>query len=217
MAAKRRTRGRPQVPEITEAQRKTLKELRDFIASRKYPPTMSELGERLGVAAASAHQLVKQLERKGYVTREARKARSLSVVRDPEDRPEKLVPVPLVGTVAAGPALLAEENHLGDVLIDQSIAGRGRCFALRINGDSMTGAGMKNGDVIIVRQQPVAESGEIVVALLDDEATVKRLFIQGDRIELLAENRRYKPIEIGADTEFRIVGKVVAIRSSEAK
>tara|TARA_B100001123_G_scaffold27966_1_gene29836 strand:- start:31 stop:555 length:525 start_codon:yes stop_codon:yes gene_type:complete len=153
MAAKRRSRGRPQVPEITEAQRKTLKELRDFIASRKYPPTMSELGERLGVAAASAHQLVKQLERKGYVTREARKARSLSVVRDPEDRPEKLVPVPLVGTVAAGPALLAEENHLGDVLIDQSIAGRGRCFALRINGDSMTGAGMKNGDVIIVRQQ----------------------------------------------------------------
>ena len=217
MPAKRRSRGRPEVPEITEAQRKTLKELRDFIASRKYPPTMSELGERLGVAAASAHQLVKQLERKGYVSREARKARSLSVVRDPEDRPEKLVPVPLIGSVAAGPALLAEENHIGDVLIDQSIAGRGRCFALRINGDSMTGAGMKNGDVIIVRQQPVAESGEIVVALLDDEATVKRLSIQGDRIELLAENRRYKPIEIGADTEFRIVGKVVAIRSNEAE
>ncbi len=217
MAAKRRSRGRPEVPEITEAQRKTLKELRDFIASRKYPPTMSELGERLGVAAASAHQLVKQLERKGYVSREARKARSLSVVRDPDDRPEKLVPVPLIGSVAAGPALLAEENHIGDVLIDQSIAGRGRCFALRINGDSMTGAGMKNGDVIIVRQQPVAESGEIVVALLDDEATVKRLSIQGDRIELLAENRRYKPIEIGADTEFRIVGKVVAIRSNAAE
>jgi repressor LexA len=216
MAAKRKSRGRPEVSEITEAQRKTLKELRDFIASRKYPPTMSELGDRLGVAAASAHQLVKQLERKGYVTREARKARSLSVVRDPEDRPERLVPVPLIGSVAAGPAL-SEENHIGDVLIDQSLAGRGRCFALRINGDSMTGAGMKNGDVIIVRQQPVAESGEIVVALLDDEATVKRLSIQGDRIELLAENRRYKPIEIGADTEFRIIGKVVAIRSNDAE
>ena len=116
------------MPEITEAQRKTLKELRDFIASRKYPPTMSELGDRLGVAAASAHQLVKQLERKGYVTREARKARSLSVVRDPEDRPEKLVPVPLIGSVAAGPALLAEENHIGDVLIDQSIAGTWTLF-----------------------------------------------------------------------------------------
>ena len=155
MVAKRKTPGRPQVPGITESQRKTLLALRSFIASHKYPPTMSELGERLGVAAASAHQLVRQLERKGYVTREARKARSLSVVRNPEHRPERLVPVPLVGTIAAGPALFAEENHLGDVLIDQSIAGRGRCFAMRINGDSMTGAGMKDRDVIIVRQQPV--------------------------------------------------------------
>jgi len=211
----RRTRGRPLNAEITEAQRKTLHELRNFIASRKYPPTMSELGDRLGMSAASAHQLVKQLERKGYVTSEPRKARSLSVVRDPEHRLEKLVPVPLVGMVAAGPALLAEENHLGEVLIDQSIAGRGRCFAIRINGDSMTGAGMNNGDVIIIRQQPVAESGEIVVALLDNEATVKRLWIQGDRIELRAENRRFKPIEIEAEADFRILGKVLAIRSHQ--
>lgn len=215
MAAKRQTAGRPLMPEITDTQRKTLQELRDFIASRKYPPTMSELGDRLGVAAASVHQLVKQLERKGYVTSEPRKARSLSVVRDPEHRLEKLVSVPLVGTVAAGPALLAEENVLGEVLIDQIIAGRGRCFALRINGDSMTGAGMNNGDVVIIRQQPVAESGEIVVALLDNEATVKRLWIQGDRIELRAENPRYKPIEIEAETDFRILGKVVAIRSHQ--
>ncbi|HAN99489.1 MAG TPA: repressor LexA [Planctomycetaceae bacterium] len=217
MAAERRSRGRPPVPDLTEPQRKALQTLRDFIAQRKFPPTMSELGERLGVTAASAHQLVGQLEQKGYVTREPRKARSLSVVREPEHRPEQLVSVPLVGTVAAGPALLAEDNHIGDVLVDRSIAGRGRCFALRINGDSMTGAGMRNGDVVIVRQQPVAESGEIVVALLDGEATTKRLWIQGDRIELRAENRRYKPIEIAADAEFRIVGKVVAIRSDGTK
>ena len=81
----------------------------------------------------------------------------------------------------------------------------------------MTGAGMKDRDVIIVRQQPVAESGEIVVALIDAESTVKRLWIQGDRIELRAENRRYKPIEINAEVEFRIVGKVVAIRSNETE
>jgi repressor LexA len=83
---------------------------------------------------------------------------------------------------------------------------------LRISGESMKGAGMNDGDVIIVRQQAVAQSGEIVVAMLDDEATVKRLWIDGDRIELRAENRKYKPIEITAEREFRIVGKVLAIR-----
>ena len=149
MTGKKRSSGRPQVPEITESQKQALKELQDFIACHKYPPTMSELGKRLGVAAPSAYQLVLQLERKGYVSRESRKARSLSIVRQVEDTPEKLVPVPLLGIVAAGPALLAEENHLGDILVDQSIAGRGRCFALRVSGESMKGAGMHDGDVIM--------------------------------------------------------------------
>ncbi|MFO0916671.1 MAG: transcriptional repressor LexA [Pirellulales bacterium] len=214
MAAKPKLRGRPQVAELTAAQRQTLQELQHFIASRKFPPTMTELGDRLGIAAASAHQLVKQLERKGYVSREARKARSLSVVRAPEDRPAKLVAIPLVGSVAAGPALFAEQNHIGDVLVDQAIASRGRCFALRVKGVSMTGAGIEHGDIVIVRQQPVAESGEIVVALLEDEATVKRLWMKDDQIELRAENRRFKPIPVESVRDFRIVGKVVAVRSN---
>ncbi len=208
------TRGRPPEQRITEAQRRALKEIRDHIAARDYPPTMSELGGLLGVTAASAHQLIKQLENKGYVTREPRKARSLKVVREPQREIEKLVPVPLVGVVKAGPAMLAEENRLGEVLVDQSIAGRGRCFALRVSGDSMIDAGMDDGDVVICLQQPVAESGEIVVALVDDEATVKRLAIRGDRVELRAENKRYNPILVGPDDDFRILGKVLAIRSS---
>jgi len=208
------TRGRPPEQQITDAQRRALKEIRDHIAARDYPPTMSELGGLLGVTAASAHQLIKQLENKGYVTREPRKARSLKVVREPQRQLEKLVPVPLMGVVKAGPAMLAEENRLGEVLVDQSIAGRGRCFALRVSGDSMIDAGMDDGDVVICLQQPVAESGEIVVALVDDEATVKRLAIRGDRIELRAENKRYNPILVGPDDDFRILGKVLAIRSS---
>ena len=208
------TRGRPPARQITDAQRRALKEIRDHIAARDYSPTMSELGGLLGVTAASAHQLIKQLENKGFVTREPRKARSLKVVREPQREIEKLVPVPLVGVVKAGPAMLAEENRLGEVLVDQSIAGRGRCFALRISGDSMIDAGMDDGDVVICLQQPVAESGEIVVALVDDEATVKRLAIRGDRIELRAENKRYPPILVGPDDDFRILGKVLAIRSS---
>jgi repressor LexA len=118
------------------------------------------------------------------------------------------------GQVEAGPAMLAEENRLGELLVDQTIASRGRCFALRVSGDSMVGAGMNDGDVVICRQQPVAESGEIVVALLGEEATVKRLYIHGDRIELRPENKRYKPIVIGPDDNLSILGKVVAARQS---
>jgi len=212
MSSNRKGRGRPRDDQITETQQRALKEIRDFITRRKFPPTMQELGELLGVTAASAHQQVKQLERKGYLSREPGKARSLSVLREPERHLKSLIPIPLIGVVKAGPAMLAEENRLGDVLIDASIARRGRCFALRISGDSMINAGMDDGDIVICRQQPVAESGEIVVALLGDEATVKRLSIRSDRIELQAENRRYRPIVIGPDDDFSIQGKVVAIR-----
>ena len=217
MARKQPRRGRPHAEEITDVQRNALKELRDYIAARSYPPTMNELGQLLGVTPASAHQLVKHLERKGYVSREPRKARSLKVVRDLQEQLEKLIPVPLVGVVRAGPAMLAEENRLGEVLVDSRIVGDSRCFALRVSGDSMTGAGIRNGNVVICRQQPVAESGEIVVALLDDESTVKRLVIRGDRIELQSENKRYKPIPVGPDIDFRIIGKVLAIRSDVGK
>jgi len=211
MAAGRK-RGRPQEVQITDAQRRTLTEVRDFIAKRGFPPTMNELGERLGVASASAHQLVKQLERKGYLKRQPRKARSLSVVREPQSPLASFVAVPLVGLVKAGAAMLAEENPLGEILVDAAVAGRGPCFALTISGDSMIDAGIHDGDVVIVRRQPVAESGEIVVALLGDEATVKRLLIEGDVIELRAENKRYKPIPVSGETEFRLLGKVIAIR-----
>lgn len=214
MGTNRKGRGRPQEDAITESQRRALREIRDFIARKKYPPTMKELGELLGVTAASAHQQIRQLERKGYIARQPGKARSLSVVREPERHPETLVPVPLIGQVMAGPAMLAEENRMGEVLVEGSVARRGSCFALRVSGDSMTGAAIRDGDIVIVRQQPVAESGEIVVALVGDEATVKRLFIQGDRIELRPENKRYKPVSIGPDTDFRILGKVLAVRRS---
>jgi repressor LexA len=217
MAKKQQRRGRPHVDEITDVQRNALKEVRDYIAARRYPPTMNELGDLLGVTPASAHQLVKQLERKGYVSREPRKARSLKVVRDLQEQLEKLIAVPLIGVVQAGPAMLAEENRLGEVLVDSRLVGNSRCFALRVSGDSMTNAGIRDGDVVICRQQPVAESGEIVVALLDDESTVKRLVIRGDRIELQPENKRYKPIAVEPDIDFRIIGKVLAIRNDVGK
>lgn len=212
MTGQPRGRGRPKVETLTDNQRRVLQEMCDFIARHNYPPTMQELGALLGITGASVHQLVKQLERKGYVTRKPRQARSLVVVRRPEQAVETLMPVPLLGVVKAGPAMLAEENRIGDVLVDAGIAGRGRCFALRVSGDSMIDAGMCDGDVVIVRQQPVAESGEVVVALIGDDATVKRLFVSGDQIELRPENKNYKPIVVAAEVDFRILGKVIAVR-----
>jgi repressor LexA len=205
-------RGRRPTVELTETQLRVLREVRDFIAQRGIPPTSKELAQVLGVSPATAHEQVGQLVRKGFVRREPRKARGIFLVREPDEQPTDLVSIPLVGSVPAGSPLLAEENVLGEVLVDRKLASSGRCFALRIVGESMRDASINDGDLIIVRQQPVAENGDIVVAMLDDDATVKRLSIRGHEIELRPENPKFKPTRIGPDCNLRIIGKVVAIR-----
>ncbi len=205
-------RGRRPVEEITDPQRHTLRELCRFTNRQGFPPTIQELADILGISSPSVRDQVKQLVRKGYVKRESRKARGLTVVREPTDEVLDLLSVPIVGRVAAGQPILAEENIIGEVLVDSRAARSGRCFALEVQGDSMIDAGIHERDLIVVREQPVAESGDIVVALLDQEATVKRLFIREERIELRPENPKLRPRPIGPDDGLRILGKVVAIR-----
>lgn len=205
-------RGRRPAVELTETQLRVLHEVRDFIAHRGIPPTAKELAEILGVSPATAHEQVGQLVRKGFVRREPRKARGIFIIREPDDEPADLVPIPLRGIVPAGAALLAEDNILGEVLVERKLAATGRCFALRVKGESMRDASINDGDVVIVRQQPVAENGDIVVALVDDEATVKRLSIRGHEFELRPENPDFESLRIGPDHEWRIIGKVVAVR-----
>jgi len=176
---------------------------------------MSELGAKLGITSASAHNLVGQLERKGFVRREPRKARSLSVIREPEQSIETQVPVPLLGKVTAGRMMLAIENRIGIVMVNRNITQRGLCFALKFSGDSMIEAGIRDGDFVIVRQQPIAENGQIIVALVNDESTVKRLFISDELIELRPANKKYSPIVIQPDSDFRVLGKVVGITRHE--
>ncbi|MEK6675072.1 MAG: transcriptional repressor LexA [Planctomycetota bacterium] len=207
--------GRKPVTEITGTQQRTLREILRFTAHHGFPPTMADLAASLDISHASAHEQVCQLERRGYVRREPNKARGLVVLKQPVDDVENLVPVPIIGTVAAGVPIFAEQNRVGEVLVTSSVVRTGHCFALRVTGDSMTGAGIRDRDLVIVRQQPVAESGDIVVALLGDDATVKRLFIQEHQIELRSENRKYKPMSIGAEHDLRIIGKVVAVRRDQ--
>jgi len=206
--------GRKLTGEITDPQMRTLKAIRKFVDQRGFPPTSAELGEMLNITNASAHDQISQLVRKGYLKREPGKARGLTIVREPVSTVLGLVSVPIVGRVAAGLPILADENVIGEVLVESSVVSGGRFFALEVQGDSMRDAGINEGDTLIVRQQQVSESGDIVVALLEDEATVKRLYINNDRIELRPENTRYKPITIGPDDDLRIVGRVVAVRSS---
>ena len=148
----------------------------------------------------------------GFSEARSREARGIFFSRLPDDRPTDLASVPILGTVPAGSPLLAEENILGQVMVDRKLVAAGRCFALRVTGESMRDAAIHDGDMVIVRQQQLAENGDIVVALLDDEATVKRLSIRADQIELRPENPAFKPLRIGPDHLLRIIGKVVAVR-----
>ncbi len=206
----RRKPGPKPVDGLTRSQEKLLTTIRDLIAEQGLPPTMKEIGAVLGMRGPSVYEQMMNLVRKGYLRHTARKARSVEIVEQPPLVSE-IVPVPIVGTVAAGVPILAVENVMGQIGVEANVV-RGQCFALEVEGDSMIDADIKEGDYLIVRQQPLAENGDIVVALLEDEATVKRLFISEDRIELRPENAAYRPIRVAPDAEIRILGKVLAVR-----
>jgi hypothetical protein len=131
---------------------------------------------------------------------------------------DDVVAVPVVGVIAAGQPILAVENIVGEMLVDAPLVRRSQCFALQVTGDSMMNAGIGDGDYVVVRQQQVAESGDIVVALLGEEATLKRLGIDNDHIELRSENPEHPAIQVAAPDEVQIQGKVIAVnKPTEAR
>lgn len=210
----KRGRGRPIIETLTEPQKRLLLAIETYISRHGMSPTMRELAEELEHGVASVFKQVERLERNGYVSRVAGKSRSLTVIRSANDESLiGLVTIPLVGTVVAGHPLMAQENLLGELLVDASTVRSGRHFALKVSGQSMINAGISSGDVVIVRQQPLADHRDIVVALLNDEATVKRLHYRSGEVSLLPENPNFKPIPIGPDDDLRIIGKVVAVRA----
>ena len=214
----RRGRGRPIILTLTEAQQRLLEAIEAYVARHGRSPSMREMADELGQGVANVFKLVQRLERNGYVSRVPGKSRSLVVIRSGHEEPiVNLVSIPLLGTVVAGHPLLAQENVLGELLVDATTVRTGRHFALKVTGQSMIDAGIRSGDIVIVRQQPLADHRDIVVALLNDEATVKRLHSRQGQILLLPENRRFKPIPVSPDDDLRIVGKVVAVRRVAGK
>lgn len=209
--------GRPPISTLTDSQARILREVEAFIREHSYSPTTGELAERLGMAAQSVSEQLQRMERNGYIQRQPRKVRSLIVLRSaepPRESVSRLVAVPIVGTVAAGYPVLASENICGEVLVEESVVRAGSYFALQASGRSMIDAGIQPGDIVIVRQQQLAENRDIVVALLNDEATLKRLHYGDGVIELRPENARFKPVVVGPEDDLRILGKVVAVRRS---
>ena len=198
--------------QLTDRQRRIL----DFIAQtrdeRGYPPSVREIGDAVGLhSPSSVHAQLATLAQKGYLTKDPTKPRAIRVHGAEHAAPSSanLVEVPLVGRIAAGGPILAEQNVEDTMALPRDLVGSGTLFALTVRGDSMTGAGILDGDTVIIRQQPEASDGEIVAALVgDDEATVKRLSRKGGKVRLLAENPAYDPIE---PEEMSVLGKVVAV------
>ena len=175
----------------------------DCIQNRGYPPSVREIAEAVDLKSTSTvHAHLNALEKMGYITRDSGRKRAI-VLNNTEDAPSG---IPILGTVAAGEPILAVQDALG--YIPYETADNEEYFALKIKGLSMVKAGILDGDMVIVHRQPAAQSGEIVIAMIDDEATCKRLKYNGENIWLLPENDDYEPIP-GDDCV--ILGKVTAV------
>ena len=198
--------------EVTPRQERILEYIRRTVRQRGYPPTVREIGEAVGLTSSSSvHAQLENLRRKGLLRKDAAKPRAIDVGRGAGEAESATVAV--VGRVAAGAPVLAEDNIDEHVAVPASFVGGGEHFALRIVGDSMTGAGILDGDLVVIRRQDVAEDGAIVAALLpgpaEPEATVKRLRRRGRRITLVPENPAMDPMELPHDG--RILGQVVSV------
>src|SRR5688572_30907703 len=204
---------------LTKRQAQTLDFIRQSIEERGYPPTLREIGESMGIRSTNGvNDHLRALERKGYLSREDMKSRALRLVSRESEPPagsdDSLLDVQVLGRVAAGLPLLAEENVVDTVRIDRMLVRGGRdVFGLRVQGDSMIEAGILNGDYIFVRKQSSAERGEIVVALIGDEATVKHYFPEKDYVRFQPANDQMAPILVRA-SDFRstmLLGVVVGV------
>ncbi|GAA0243690.1 transcriptional repressor LexA [Saccharothrix mutabilis subsp. mutabilis] len=214
----------PSVPEpadiagnagLTLRQRKVLDVIRDWLDRFGYPPSVREIGEAVGLTSTSsvAHQL-RALERKGFLRRDPNRPRAVGVLPteivtglDPASKPTPAY-VPMLGRIAAGGPILAEEAIEDVFPLPRDLVGEGEVFLLKVVGDSMVDAAITDGDWVVVRQQPTADNGDVVAAMIDGEATVKTFKRKDDHVWLLPHNPAYEPI---LGDEATILGKVTAV------
>ena len=195
---------------LTEKEQRILTVIKSTVSRKGYPPSVREIGEAVGLSSSSTvHGYLKKLEDKGYLRRDSNKTRAIEVISpDGRKNTAELIDIPVLGQVAAGLPLLAEENWEDTFTLPAFFAGTGDFFMLTVKGDSMIEAGILNGDMVLVRQQPSANNGDIVVALLGDEATVKRYYKEKGRVRLQPENKAFEPIYT---KDAKLLGKVTGL------
>jgi len=209
---------------LTDRQRAVLEFISDSISDRGYPPTLREIGNHLGIRSTNGvNDHLRALERKGYLTREDMKSRTLRLVRTPDGDPidrsspsndADMVDIPILGRVAAGALSEALQEPEDTVRIDRMLVGKGKdVFGLRISGESMIEAGIHDRDYVFVRKQIEAKRGDIVIALVHDEATCKTFYPEKDHIRLQPENASMAPILVPKNDwrETQILGVVVGV------
>ncbi len=212
--------GPPDADGLTPRQRKVLDVIKSAVERRGYPPSMREIGEAVGLTSPSsvAHQLA-TLERKGFIRRDPNRPRAIEV-RVPETEPQQYDPtgegdarpapsyVPVLGRIAAGGPILAEQAIEDVFPLPRQVVGDGELFLLKVVGDSMVDAAICDGDWVVVRRQPVADNGEIVAAMIDGEATVKTFKRRDGHVWLMPHNASYQPIP---GDEATVLGRVTAV------
>jgi repressor LexA len=203
------------VKDLTKRQREIFDYISRYLASHGYPPTVREIGKAVGLHSSSTvHAHLSKLETLGVLKRDPTKPRAMEVLVERAKRAVRHGGLPLVGQVAAGAPILAEENVEDYMQVPDMIGGEDGDYILRVRGDSMIDAGILSGDFVVVRQADDAANGEIVVALVgDDEATVKRFYREKDQIRLQPENKSMKPIKTRDAT---VMGRVVGVFRSVA-
>ena len=213
--------------DLTDRQKQILKIICTTIRDKGFPPSVREIGDVIGLkSSSSVHAHLRALEKKGYIRRDTASARAImlnenmidddilgipdeDVIEDEEARVyEDIVPLPLVGRVAAGTPILAEQNIEETIGLPKEIVGDNSSFLLTVSGESMIEAGILDGDIVVVREQHTANNGDIVVAMIDDSATVKTFYKEADCIRLQPQNPTMDPIYV---KDVTILGKVTAL------
>ena len=198
--------------DLTGKQQSILEYIETYIATQGYPPTIREIGEQFSITAKGAYDHLKAIEKKGYIKCEKNRSRAIELLKTssgsaPLDN-GRVVNIPLLGRVAAGMPIIAEENIEEYLAFPRVMVPEDGVFALRVTGDSMKDAGIYDGDIAVIQKQETARDGEIVVALIEDEATLKYFHREKKRIRLQPANKAYKPIYA---TDATILGKLVGI------
>ncbi|MBN1496547.1 MAG: transcriptional repressor LexA [Spirochaetes bacterium] len=194
--------------QLTDKQEKIFVFIKESIRDSGFPPTVREIGEKFHITVKGAYDHVKAIEKKGFIKTEQNKSRAIVVLNEEEEIPVDAINVPLLGRIAAGSPIMAQENVEEYLSFPKSMFRSGDYFALHVKGDSMIEGGINDGDIAIIKKQNNCNNGDIVAALLEDEATLKRLKITGNKAMLMPENAAYQPI---VAENIAIMGKLVAL------